>query len=145
MEAMISEVQHKGADALTNEQLGRFLNLLDLAKIVGTAAAKTAFDRIQGGGKVPGRTLAKAKANRTWKDEAETAAKEQFGIHAFTVPALKSPAQIDDLPLGSSFTARWAAKPDAGLTLVRDSDARPEVSRDTKSLFTAVAKKGAVS
>jgi hypothetical protein len=155
LEAMMAEIEKKGADALTNAQVGRFLDLLDLGKIVGKAAGATAFKRIQGGGRIPGRKLAKAKANRSWKDNAEIevglvggvalipvadAARAVFGSQAFTAPELKSPAQIEELPLGKDFATRHASKPDNGLTLVKDTDARMEVSTDTKSLFTDVTK-----
>ena len=59
------------AEELTPEQLGRFLTLYDTAKIVGKAAGKTAYARLEAGAKVPGRKLVKAKSNRVWKDDAE--------------------------------------------------------------------------
>lgn len=133
----------KGAEELTNDQVGRFLNLVEVAKIVGKAANSTAFRRINAGARIAGWKLAKAKANREWKEGAEAAAEAEFGSHALTKPEMKSPAQIDELPAGNQFTARWAQKPDKGLTLVKDSDSRPEVSTDTKGLFQDVTKQAA--
>src|SRR5579872_2719119 len=149
---MVTEMQKTGAEALTNEQVARFLALLDLAKIVGKAAQKTADNRIMAGSRVEGFKLVKAKANRAWKETSEVdgaavrvedAAKAEFGSQAFSAPTLLSPAGIDELPLGAAFTARWAAKPETGLTLAPASDPRKEVSVDTKSLFTDVTKKAA--
>jgi hypothetical protein len=139
LEALMAEIEKKGADALTGEQLARFLHLKETAKIVFKAAESTAFKRIQGGARIDGWKLAKAKANRDWKEGADDAALAEFGPKAMTEPKAKSPAQIDDLPGGTTFTARWAYKPDTGLTLVKGSDTRPEVSTDTKALFKPVA------
>ncbi len=128
------------AEPLTNEQLGRFLDLLDVAKIAGKKHADDAFGRLQAGQAVPGRKLANARSNRIWKPEAAPAIQAKFGTAAFTEPELKSPAQIEALPEGAAITAQWAFKPDAGLTVVKSSDTRTAVSRDTKSLFAATAK-----
>jgi hypothetical protein len=99
--------------------------------------------------KIPGRKLVEASAHRAFKDAMdledrrvtlEQAAREAFGERAFTKPEIKSPAGIEELPLGKQFTATWAFKPSKGLTLAPDSDPRPEVSTTTKSLFTDVTK-----
>jgi len=143
LEAMVDLTNEKGgADKLSNEQVARLLNLFDVAKIAAKAAENTAFARLSAGHVVPGRKLAAKRANREWKPGAEKAVKIKFGKQAFTEPALKSPAQIDELPEGEKITARWAAKPDTGLTVVKDSDARPAINREVKSLFKPV-KKGA--
>jgi hypothetical protein len=130
-----------GAAELNAEQLGRFLALYETAKIVGKAVNKTAFNRLQAGSLVEGWKLVKGKANRVWKDGVDAEARAAFGEQAFTKPALKSPAQIEELPKGGAFCARWSSKPEAGLTLAPASSARAEVSRDTKSLFTDVTKR----
>ena len=145
LETMIDAIvaHPDGTEMLSNEQLGRFLDLFDRAKIVATAAGQAAFKRIQGGGRVPGRKLVPARANRVFHEELDgeavtVAAKGMFGADAFVRPALKSPAQMEELPGGTNFVQRWAYKPDAGLTLAPNKDARPEVSRDTKALFQPV-------
>lgn len=138
LEAMMQQIAKVGVDAFTPAQLGRLLDLCDRAALIKKAGLKTGFDMLQGGQKVPGWKLVNAKANRAWKDNAEPAATATFGEQAFTKPELKSPAQIDDLPLGTAFTAEWAQKPPVGLTMAPASDKRAEVSRDTKSLFMPV-------
>lgn len=143
LEVLLMEAQKNGADALTNEQVGRLLALWELGKIVGKAAGSTAFKRIQGGGRVPGYKLVQATGHRVWKEGAEEAAKVEFGGQAYSTPELKSPAQIEELPLGTDFAARHASKPINGLKLTKASDSKPEVSTDTKSLFTDVTKKSA--
>lgn len=132
--------QKGGAEKLTNEEVARFLDLLDVMKIAGKAAAETAVARLQNGQEIAGRKLVKSKANREWKDDAEPAITEKFGKQAYTEPALKSPAQIDKLPEGTSMTARYAFKPDTGYTLAKGADTRAAVSKSVKTLF---ANKGA--
>ena len=129
-----------GAPKLTGEQLARFLDLGEVFKIQRTAALKTATVRVQQGHKVPGWKLAKAKANREFKEGAEAAAKKEFGDDAYSKPKLKSPAEIDKMPKGKDFTARWAFKPDTGETLVPEDDARPAVNKDVKSMFKPINK-----
>lgn len=128
----------QGVEPLTNAQLGRLLTLSSLAAIVRKAALTTGMRRLNAGASVPGWKLVAGKADRVWKDGAEAAAKEEFGDRAYTQPALKSPAQIEELPLGKAFTTNHAFKPDAGLTMAPEGDKRKEVSRDTKTLFTPV-------
>ena len=124
-----------GAKALTNDQLGRFLQLFDIAKMIAKAANETAFARLQSGKVVPGRKLAHSRTNREWKNGAELAIKGKLGEVAYTEPELKSPAKIDALPEGKSLTARWAFKPQGKLAVVAEGDARVAVGRDTKALF----------
>lgn len=137
--AMVERVNksEKGVDELTNAEVARFLELFDVAKIVKTNAERTAFKRLSNGADIPGFKLAPKRANREWKDGADKALKKKFGDQAFTEPALKSPAQIDALPGGEAMSARWAFKPDTGLTVVPAKDARPAVNKDVKTLFTA--------
>ena len=143
MEEMIVEFDKKdSADELSNEQVGRFLALFDVAKIAAKAANKTAFNRMtHAGALVPGRKLVKAKSNREWKDDAEEALAEQLGSSKiYTAMKLKTPAQIEALPGGEKLTARYAFKPDKGFTIAPDTDSRPVVARDIKALFTKVEK-----
>ena len=150
LEVLMEEIKQGGVEALSSEKLGRYLDLCEQAKIVGKAAQSEAFNRAQGGKAVPGWKLAKAKAFRQWREVAEDPsgfefpieelARRQFGDDAFEPAKFKSPAQLEKLPKGEAFVARHAFKPDAGLTLVRDTDNRPAVSRDTKAMFQPVKK-----
>ena len=131
-----------GVEALTNEEVGEFLGLFDLAKTLKKSAEDTAFIRLQSGHSVPGRKLAPARVFRKWKDGAEEAAVEKFGDRALTTPAFRSPADVEKLAEGRDFTRRWAFKPDAGLTVVAGSDSRPAVNSETKSMFKPAGKRG---
>jgi hypothetical protein len=130
-----------GADELSPEQVARFLDLLSIIKIPGAAASKTAFRRLSAGKSIPGYKLAQARAYREWKPGADVELIAKFGDAALTPRELKSPAGIEELPEGEKYTARYAFKPDKGLTVVKGDDARPAVSKDTKSLFTDVTKR----
>ena len=130
------------AKEIPNAMLGRFMDLFDVAKIANKAYGKLAYTRAMANNPVPGRKLVSARSNRAFREGAEDAAKAAFGKKAQTTTVLKSPAEIDKLPGGKAFSAEWASKPDTGLCVVRSDDKRVAVSKDTKSMFTDVTKKG---
>jgi len=139
--AMSETIEKEGAKVLTNEQLSRYLDLATPVKIALKAAQETAFHRLQAGTSVPGYKLVPGRTNREFKEGAEKAAVETFGDDAYTEPKLKSPAEIDKLPKGVEFTARWAEKPPGALQVAPVSDARTGVNRDVKSKFAPVNRK----
>lgn len=141
LETMLKALEGKTAEVLTNDELSRLLKLVQLSRIVGKAAEQTAFNRIVHGKAVPGCKLVKARSNREWKEGVEAEAKTEFGEAAYADRELRSPAQMEALPGGVEFTARYSFKPDKGLTLVLGEDARPAMSKDTKSLFEPVKRK----
>lgn len=129
----------KGAAALTGEQIARYKQLVEVAKIVGTAVDKTAYVRLEkNANAVPGYKLAPKKADRIWKDGAEKELVKKFGEDAFTERKLRSPAQIEALPEGGKYTARYAFKPNTGNTVVKIGDARVAVKKDVSTKFKPV-------
>lgn len=138
MNAMFSEKDV--AQKLSNTQIARYLDLFDVAKIAANAVNKTAFGRMQVGKRIPGRKLVKARVNREWKRAAKKELKKKFGANAMTTSGLKSPSQIEALPGGEKMTARYAFKPDKGLTIARSDDIRMAVDKDVKKLFKDVTK-----
>ena len=141
LEELVNTMEKAGGAAkLTAVQLGRILDLMVPAMIARKQALKNATGMLNTGHKVPGWKLAKARSNRVFKDDAFVAAEKKFGDQAMTKPELKSPAQIDKLPEGDAFTARYAFKPDTGHTVVPEGDSRMAVSKDTKALFSPVKK-----
>lgn len=147
MEKLMAQIQGKPAADLTNAEAARLLELFDLAKIVSKAANETVFNRLQAGSPVPGFKLGQARTNRVFKEAiedgdkkitVEQAARAEFGDEAYNPRELKSPAEIEKLPLGKAFVTRWAHKPQGKLTVLKADDARPAVSRDTKSAFQPV-------
>lgn len=140
LEAMLKSIEGRTAKDLTNAQVARLLDLREVLKIAVKAAEDTAFARLNSGHSIPGWKLAPSKVNREWKPGAEAALKKKYKDRAYTKPELKSPAAVDSLPEGEKITARWAFKPEAGLRVVKATDSRPAVNKDTKSLFTPVKK-----
>lgn len=143
LEGLVEEFEKASpARQYTGPEVARLLELHERSKIVNKAALKTAYHMMMNDVQsVPRFKLAKAKANRIWKAKAEAAARKLFGAKASTAPELKSPAQIDLLPGGKAFTAKWAEKPDKGLTVVPVRDSRPAVDKSVKRLFKRVEKK----
>ena len=150
LEGYLVRYEKEGIEGFTPEERSRMWDLFDRIKTMNTANNKAIGDLFAAGTKVPGLKQVTGKADRVWPSEVKVGevtipfidlAKREFGADALTVPELKSPAQIDKLPKGKTFTARHAFKPEGRLNVVRDTDNRPEVSRNTKSLFKPVAKK----
>lgn len=128
---------------LSDVELGSLLTKLDAIKALTPTLEAEALRRARQGDKIPGRKLVRMKSNRVFKDSmplaSETDADEMietsfndavlkdFGLDAYSDPKLKSPAQIEKLEGGKDFAAKWAYKPDAGLTLAAESDKRIEV------------------
>ncbi len=141
MEALMNDMATAGGPGkVPSETLGAFLGLFEKAKILQKAAREVAFARAQEGHTIPGWKLAKARANREWKEGTLEKATAQFGQDALTKPELQSPATIDKLPGGKKFTAEWAFKPEAGLQLVPDDDARPEAGPRGRAMFEPVKR-----
>lgn len=113
--------------ALTDEEIGRDLQILTQLMARKSELEKEAFKRATNGSKVPGFKLVRQKANRTWKDGIEEKLKDKFGDDAYEPPKLKTPPNIEKLPGGKQFVSTWAYKPDTGFTLAPESDKREEV------------------
>jgi hypothetical protein len=142
LEKMMTLINEKGGAAeLTNEQVGRYLELFSVAKIAAKAAEKTAYARMMGGNKVPGQKLVTGRKNRVWKKGATAALKKALGQKAYKTE-LRSPTQVEELVGGKKLTERWAAKPKGDLTVAPLSDSRTAVNVDTKSMFKDQTKTG---
>lgn len=124
---------------MTNEELARFRMLKPLVDKFFGGVDKEIFARLKLGEHVPGRKLVHKLGAREWKPSVveidpvtgmekvigvEATLKTQYGTEAYTKPKLKSPAQIEDLPGGKSYAARFASKPDTGLTVADEDDTR---------------------
>lgn len=86
-------------------------------KMLLKAVEERAYARLMAGElpEVVGAKLVRGRANRLWKVMAPLGA--VFGKEAWNEPTLRSPAQIEKLPEGKTFTAEWAFSPEAGLVL----------------------------
>ncbi len=120
---------------MTPEMVGRIVQLNEINKMVLREALKRSHQLLSNGKNVPGLKLVNARTNRVFKGGAKKAARRKFGDRAMTIPELKSPSQIEELPGGKEFTARWAYKPQGKTTVVVEGDPRRTLRRDAKSLF----------
>lgn len=82
-----------------------------------------AFSRAKRGIKIEGYKLAKRRADRIFRGEAESELVEVYGEDAYE-KKLKTPAAIEKMPGGKDIVSRHAFSPDTGLTLVPVSDKR---------------------
>jgi hypothetical protein len=86
------------------EQARRFMKALET----------TVHHRLVGGSKIPSAKLVEKKVNRVWKPGAAAALQAAFGDKAFTVPEVKSPAQIEKLSSrGKELALEYGYKPES--------------------------------
>lgn len=138
---------------LTDDELGDLLAKFEILSTVKTRCEEDAFRRALTGASVKNRKLVRKKANREFRKQIEEDMRDaagevmkdetgevkrvlillddamtlQFGLDRFNPPTSKTPAQLESLPMGKEFVARWAFKPDAGLTLAPITDSRAAV------------------
>lgn len=141
MTLLMNLKEEDAARDLTNDEVARYLDLIDVVKIAGKAANYTAFVRAEAGHKIPGRKLVKARSNREWRKGEMDKIMDALGKKAMTKPELLSPSKVEKLPGGEKLVARYAFKPDKGRTLVRADDPRISVGGDTKSMFEKETQK----
>ena len=154
-----------GAAALTPAELGHVLDIQQIAKIQEKAARATTLARLNKDNPVPGWKLVSGKTSRQWKEGAIGMAFKEYKSQAFrvemvdiaaalikadkvsqvgkllNVDTIKSPAQLEKLPGGTEFCARWAFKPPAPRTIAPATDVRRGLSTSTKAKFKPVPKK----
>jgi hypothetical protein len=142
LEKMMTQIDKEGgAEKLSNEEVGRYLELFRVAKVAAKAAEKTAYARLKSGSTVPGMKLVTGRTNRVWKKGAEAALKKKFKDAAYE-KTLVSPTKAEKMIGGAAFAERWAFKPKGDITTAPDSDSRRAINVDTKSLFKPTTKKG---
>lgn len=130
---------------LTADELGDMILKFDIIAKVKEKLEAEAFARACTGESIKGRKLVHKKANRIFKThivetvhedgkepteviiQLEDAVALQFGLDAYEPGKLKTPPNIEELPMGKEFVAKWAYKPDAGLTMAPMSDPRVAV------------------
>lgn len=130
------------AAKLTPEQMSRFADLQDILKVAGKHVERAIFGALQAGISVTNRKLAEGRKHRAWKDDkkAEQLLVKQYGEEAYKDRELRSPAEIEALPGGKTFTTEHAFKPKGELTVVPATDARKAVNKDVKSMFKPVVR-----
>lgn len=135
---IVSAPVNQPPDTLTNEEIGRLKTMkpvfdrfflgLDLEALIRIRDRKET---------IPGWKMVHKLGDRVWKTDftetidgnevtirTEDALIAKYGEKAKTAPKLKSPAQIEKLSGGKALAARLAYKPDTGMTLASEADAR---------------------
>src|SRR6202040_3005546 len=97
-------------------------------KMIIKAVEQEEYKRLLSGQPSTGGKLVMKKVDRDWKEGAEAAVSEKFGVEAYTKPELLSLARVEALPGGDVLVAEWAFKPEGGLTVAALSDKRGEVA-----------------
>ncbi len=125
--------------SMSDEDLGLECEKIMAAKGYIRAVKSEALRRALAGSPPPGTKLVAGRANRIWKPGAEDAMIEKFGDEAFNAPTPKSPAQIEKVVGGKTFTAEWCFKPEPQPMLASANDKRREVTAsDGASVFKGV-------
>jgi hypothetical protein len=120
--------------AMTPQQIAHVLDAADIFEVWLTAVRNRAHVLAESQG-IPGWKLVNKQARRKWADETQAAAELSFGFGVETISMydqkMKSPAQMEKLlsaadRKSAEFKALCPAV-SSGLTLVRDTNPRPEV------------------
>lgn len=113
---------------LSDQRLGLEYEQRAAVKFYMTALEAEIFRRNNTGNIVPGTKLVWKKAHRVWRDGAEITIKARLGQEAYTLPELKSPAEIEKVSGDAkNLVKEWAYSPKTGLTVAPDTDKRQAV------------------
>lgn len=115
--------------ALTAEALPKLLNACDVLETWIEKVREHAFALASQGHKIAGRKLVQKRSTRVWLPDAEKEAKKRYGEKAYCKPELLSPAQLEKAigKEAKGFTEEFTTNISSGVTLVPESDKRPEV------------------
>lgn len=135
----VTEVLLPQPEDLKFAELEMLLDIIPLIDAWIKSVEAHAFNMAQRGEKVKGYKLVRKRANRDWKDpdEVQAAFELEYGKEIFKSPKLKSPAQLETM-VGKKEVAKYAIKPEGGLTLVPESDPREEVSASAIGVFETI-------
>lgn len=117
--------------ALTPQTLPKVLDALDLIETWIEKVRDHAFILAQKGEKIQGRKIVQKRSTRVWTGDAEKEAKKLFGDNAYRTEFL-SPAQLEKAvgKEAKSFTEKFTSNVSTGVTLVKETDKRPEVTNE---------------
>lgn len=119
---------------LTDEELSQRMRRFEVISKYGEDYLKSeTFNRLKNGSKITGYKMVEKTSKRVFKDTMKVGKKtikfadavNAFGDEAYD-KKIKSPAQIEKLPGGGAFAAKWAFKPKTGFTVAPASSSKPE-------------------
>ena len=122
--------------AMEDWELGLAATETNIVKGLAKVFDEEIFTRLRAGKQISGWKMVAKKADRVFKDDAPVV--DTFGEAAYE-KKLKTPPAIEKLPEGKKFVAQWAYKPDTGMTVALDTDARGgQVVRNRDEVFKGV-------
>lgn len=124
--------------AMEDWELGLAATETNIVKGLAKVFDEEVFTRLRAGKQISGWKIVAKRADRVFKEEREieedgekkviplsVALEEKFGDKAYEPAALKTPPAIEKLGAdGKKFVKEWAYKPDNGVTVAPDTDAR---------------------
>lgn len=117
---------------MSDADLGRDYEMRQAVKSYLKAQEAMVYNRLMGGHPVPGAKLVSKKADRVFKEGAETVLKANLGDEIYSAPELKSPAQVEKLSsVAKDLVRQWAHTPASGYTVALDSDGRMGIKLKT--------------
>ena len=123
----------------SNDELAEKYNMIATVKMLMKEIERECKKRALNGDPVPGTKLIYGRSTRKWKDDAEIELLSRYGEDIYTEPALKSPAEIERLPEGKSFTGRLAYKEKGAPSLVaQDKDGEPYDVKEAGAGFAGI-------
>lgn len=126
-------------DPTDPDAVGRAMQIVPLLDFWAKEVEGYAQALLTRGHHVPGQKLVRKRANRQWEDEAAVEKKlrdKRVKLDATHTRKLRSPAQIEKLPnVGKDWVAKYAVKPEGGLTIAQDTDRRPGVLAEVLTDF----------
>lgn len=137
--------------AMEDWELGLAATETNIVKGLAKVFDEEVFTRLRAGKQISGWKMVAKKADRVFKEERtekrgdeeitislEDAIEDEFGDAAFE-QKMKSPAAIEKLEGGKKFVKEWAYKPDTGMTVAPDTDARAgQAVRNRDEVFKGV-------
>jgi hypothetical protein len=107
--------------AMEDWELGLAATETNIVKGLAKVFDEEIFTRLRAGKQISGWKMVAKKADRVFKDDAPVA--DTFGEAAYE-KKLKTPPAIEKLEGGKDFVKKYAYKPDTGMTVAPDTDAR---------------------
>lgn len=120
--------------AMEDWELGLAATETNIVKGLAKVFDEEIFTRLRAGKQISGWKMVAKKADRVWKEEREydgvgtvkieNAVQSNFGDKGYEKKKMKTPAAIEKLEGGKDFVKEWAYKPDTGMTVAPDTNAR---------------------
>ncbi|MFY7810015.1 MAG: DUF2800 domain-containing protein [Fimbriimonadaceae bacterium] len=122
--------------AMEDWELGLAATETNIVKGLAKVFDEEIFTRLRAGKQISGWKMVAKKADRVFKDDAPVA--DTFGEAAYE-KKLKTPPAIEKLEGGKDFVKKYAYKPDTGMTVAPDTDARAgQAVRNRDEVFEGV-------